>query len=514
MKIRFATPAVAAALLTFVALPGAKANSVVIDWNQAALEAIREVHPPPTVVARSLAITNTCLYDAWAAYDGSAIGTRLGGSLRRPPSERTKANKRKAESFAAYRCLADLFPQPAQVAEFDALMNSLGYDPADHSTDTTTPSGIGNVTSAAVIQFRHSDGANQLGDLHPGPYSDYTGYVPVNDPDHIVDPMHWQPLRVSDGQGGFVEQKFVTPQWSLVIPFALKSAAQFRPPPPEPQPSYRYREQANQILAYSAGLNDAQKVIAEYWADGPASELPPGHWNLFAQYVSQRDSYGIDQDTKLFFAQANAIFDTSIVAWDAKRVYDYVRPVTAIHYLYTGQQVLAWGGPYQGTRLIDGGTWRPYQAPTVVTPPFPEYISGHSIFSAAGAEVLRAFTGSDVFGFEVTFPAGSGRVEPGVVPAAPLTLSYPLFTDAADEAGISRRYGGIHFVEGDLYSRELGRLVADQAYAKALSYFHPQVRLHVFDLLRDVTTLNFLDKERNARQKDAADDLYALGQIR
>ncbi len=137
-----------------------------------------------------------------------------------------------------------------------------------------------------------------------------------------------------------------------------------------------YVEQANELLSYSASLIDQQKEIAEYWADGPSSELPPGHWVLFSEYVSARDGYGIDDDAKLFFAVTNAIFDASIAAWQAKREFDYVRPVTSIHYLYTGTQVLAWAGPGQGTQLIDGGVWQPYQAVTVVTPPFPEYISG------------------------------------------------------------------------------------------------------------------------------------------
>lgn len=511
MKIKPTRLSLVAAVLAALSISSvARAESIVINWNEAALQAIRETHPGPPIVARALAIMNTCTYDAWAAYDATAVGTRLGGSLRRPLLERTDANKRKAESFAAYRALADLFPAPAQVAEFQALMVSLGYDPNDTSTNPATPSGIGNRVAAAVLQFRHSDGSNQLGDLHPGAYSDYTGYTPVNDPDHINDPARWQPLRVPNGQGGFNIQSFITPQWGRVRPFALTSGSQFRPSPPEPVSNRRYREQADQVLAYSAALTDAQKVIAEYWADGPSSELPPGHWNLFAQFVSARDHYGIDDDTKMFFAEANAIFDASISSWDAKRVYDYVRPVTAIHYLYTGHQVQAWAGPYQGTQMIDGGTWRPYQAPTVVTPPFPEYISGHSVFSASGAEVLRAYTGSDVFGFAVTFPAGSGRVEPGAVPAANLTLSWATFSDAADEAGISRRFGGIHFTEGDLYSREIGRLIGAQAYARALVYFNPSRQSGSFHILADLTALNFLNKARNALQKDVQDDLVHL----
>lgn len=446
----------------------------VVTWNNAALEAIRVTHPGPPIVARALAILHTCMFDAWAAYDEHAVGTRLDGFLRRPAAEHTDENKAEAISFAAHAALKDLFP--TRVADFDAVMVELGYDPTATSADLTTPTGIGQAAAEAVISFRHGDGSNQLGDLHPGAYSDYTGYAPANDPDHINDPNRWQPLRVSDGQGGSVVQTYIAPHWGLVTPFALTSGAQFHPENgPERFPSRGYREQADEVIAYSAALTDTQKVIAEYWADGPSSELPPGHWGLFTQFVSERDGHDLDADVRLFFAVTNAIFDASIAGWAGKRAYDFVRPVTAIHKLYTGQQITAWAGPGNGTGQIDGGDWQPYQAATVVTPPFPEFYSGHSVFSAAGAEVLKRFTGSDVFGASYTQPAGSSRVEPGQVPAAAVMLSWATFSDAADEAGLSRRYGGIHFVEGDLRGREIGRRIGRQAWHKAKAYFRPPV---------------------------------------
>ena len=96
----------------------------------------------------------------------------------------------------------------------------------------------------------------------------------------------------------------------------------------------------------------------------------------------------------------------------------------------------AWAGPNLGTQSIPGANWRPYQAANVVTPPFAEYVSGHSTFSAAAATALREFTGRDKFGFSVTVPSGSSLVEPGTVPASNVVLSWTTFTAAADEAGI------------------------------------------------------------------------------
>ncbi|TMF60472.1 MAG: vanadium-dependent haloperoxidase [Chloroflexi bacterium] len=465
-------------------------DSVVLLWNEAALQGVRDSRLGPPMVARALAIVQTSVFDAWAAYDHRSVGTRLGGALRRPPPERTLANINTAISFAAYRAAVDLFPGD-RASVFDPLMRRLGLDPANATTDLSSPEGVGNVAAQAVLEYRHHDGANQLGDEpggNPGvAYSDYTGYAPVNEPmdlrpgSHfdaatVHDPNRWQPLRYFDATGAVVTQSFVGAQWQHVAPFALTSVAQLRSSTgPARYLAPAYDSQARALLDLSAGLTDKQKMIAEYWADGPRSELPPGHWNVLAQFVSRRDHHGayrhgVAADVKLFFALTNAIFDASICCWDNKLAFDSVRPITAIRYAFNGQQIRAWGGPYRGTRLMDGSEWLPYQAGTFPTPPFAEYSSGHSTFSAAGAEILRRFTGSDRFGASVTFSRGSSKFEAGAVPSNDLMLRWQTFSDAANEAGVSRRYGGIHFEQADLDARAAGRRVAELAWAQAQSY--------------------------------------------
>jgi hypothetical protein len=360
---------------------------------------------------------------------------------------------------------------------YDPLMVALGYDPNDVSTDVTTPDGIGDVACAAVLNFRHSDGSNQLNG-----YADYSGYTPVNPPSTvpvnpatILDVNHWQPLQYVDATGNFVTQKFVGPFWRKVTPFAMTSGDEFSSVVGQFGPAQAgtraFQRQALELVDISARLTDKQKMIAEYWANGPHTELPPGHWDLFAQFVSVRDHHTLDDDAKLFFALTNAIFDAGIAAWDAKREFDSVRPISAIPYLFQGKTIRCWGGPGLGTITVDGSQWVPYQPSTFPTPPFAEFISGHSAFSAAGATILRLWTGGDRFGDSVTFPAGSSSIEPGETPAAPVTLRWPTFTAAANEAGISRRYGGIHFKTGDLVGRLVGQLVGEQAWSKAESYF-------------------------------------------
>ena len=457
------------------AIAAAVPDNAVLRWSGVLMTAVRAERPSPTVVARAIAVLHTATYDAWAAYDATAVGTQLGGTLRRPAAERTLAHKEHAVSVAAHRVLVDLFP--AQTATFDALLREMGYDPADASTDPATPAGVGRLAADAVLAMRHHDGANQRADLHAGAYSDYTGYTPVNTVDQLVDPTRWQPLRVPTAAGGVVVQQFTTPHWNRVTPFALTSAAQFRP---DGLAALARRgateQQVEDMLRVSAGLNDEQKAIAEYWSDGPASELPPGHWCLFAAWVSRRDAHTIDQDAKLFFALGNAELDASIAAWDAKRAFDGARPITAVRLAKAGRPIRAWGGPGRGAVLMRGEEWQPYQPRTFVTPPFPEFVSGHSTFSAASATILARFVGSDAFGATVTIPAGSSRIEPGIVPARPVTLRWATFSEAADQAGMSRRYGGIHFREGDEEGRRMGRAIGAQVWAKALTYFDGSAR--------------------------------------
>jgi hypothetical protein len=451
----------------------------VIEWDRAALESMQVSHVGAPIAARLLAIVHTCMYDAWAAYDQRAVGTQLRGVLRRPVPETTDMNKRRAISFAAYRALVDLLPA-GELSIYGPLMRKQGYDPGDVSTDIWTATGIGNVACAAVLEYRHHDKSNQLGDIVQGSFEDWTNYVPANVPGTVpsrlnaTNPNRWQPLAYVDSTGNFVLQKFAGAQWCFVTPFAMSKGEDFRSvvePGPFRFGSPEYQQQAEDLIAISASLTNRQKMIAEYWSDGPYSEQPPRHWMRFAQFVSERDHHTLDDDVKMFFALANAMLDSSIAAWDAKRTYDSVRPVTAISFLFKGKKIRSWGGPGKGTVEMDGSQWIPYQLATFPTPPFPEYVSGHSTYSAVAARILALWTGSDHFGDSVTLETGSSKIEPGITPANPVILKWETFSDAANEAGMSRRYGGIHFARADMVGRTLGRLVADRAWVKAQSYF-------------------------------------------
>jgi hypothetical protein len=450
-------------------------DNVVLRWNQAGLDAIINSRLGPPMVARAMAVLHTCVYDAWAAYDRRAAGTGFGTRLRQPPRERTLRNKNQAISYAAYTAAVDLWPE--LTPRFDAVMADLGY-PARGSTRA---SAVGVRACRAVLDYRHHDGSNQLGDLAPGAYSDYTGYAPVNSPmdidvpmalHSVTDPSRWQPLIFTDEAGQQHSQAFSGPQWREVKPFALRSWNQFKLPPPAPYGSAEYARQVRELVHFAARLTDRQKAITEYWADeGPGFVGPPGTWSKIAQFVSHRDRHNVDADAKMFFAMTNAIFDASIVVWGTKRKYDYARPVTAIRYHYWGKRIPSYSHAGTGPELIDGADWWPYQPTFFATPGFAEYPSGHSAFGGAGGEVLKRFTGSDRYGDSVTMPTGSSRVEPDISPQADVTLYWPTFSSAVTENGISRRYGGLHFKDGDLYGQFVGRQAGDTAWSKANRYF-------------------------------------------
>jgi hypothetical protein len=382
-----------------------------------------------------------------------------------------------AMSYAAHAALVDQYP--AERAAFDAYLARLGYALPSVAPDPGSPAAHGLALAGAELVRCHADGANQLGELAPGglPYADYTGYSARNPAIEIARPTpleaipypdRWQPLTYTDGAGVVRTPAYLAAAWPRVRPFALSASDQFRPGPPARYGSVEFLEQARRIVEVQASLSPEQKVIAEYWADGPSSELPPGHWLLFALYVSERDRHTDDQDVRLFFALSNALADAAIAAWDAKRAYDSARPITAVRYLLHDQVFTGYGalGPAGGLRPIRGEVWVPYQPLSFPTPPFAEHVSGHSSFSAAAAEVLLRFTGSDSFGAEYLKPAGSMALEPGM-PNEDVRLGWASFSAAAEQAGLSRIYGGIHFDNGNAAGLTLGRQVGARAFARA-----------------------------------------------
>ena len=287
---------------------------------------------------------------------------------------------------------------------------------------------------------------------------------------------------------------------------------------------------------------DFARVLAEFWADGPSSETPPGHWNTIANTVT--DSPGFERriggqgevldplewDVKMYLTLNGALHDAAVAAWGCKGHYDTVRPISMIRYMGgLGQSSDPAGPSYhpEGLPLVDdlveviteesaapgqrhahladhigevairtwtgnpddpetglGGVdwiraveWVPYQLPTFVTPAFPGYVSGHSTFSRAAAEVLTAMTGSEYFPGGLgswTIPAGDLKFESG--PSQDVQLQWATYYDAADQAGLSRLYGGIHIAADDFRGRIMGSECGKDAWAMANRYWAGSAR--------------------------------------
>ena len=291
--------------------------------------------------------------------------------------------------------------------------------------------------------------------------------------------------------------------------------------------------------AYASNIvprGDYSRVLAEFWADGPESETPPGHWFVLLNGVLEHPDFnaqwlgeGEELDAMRYTVRAyltlgGAMHDAAIAAWSHKGFYDYIRPVSAIRYMASlGQRsdstqasyhpggmplvpgrievveagdplasggnegkikVLAWQGPdaiispfwdEAEVGWILAEEWWPYQRPSFVTPPFAGYVSGHSTFSRAAAEVLTAITGSPYF------PGGMGEFE--VIqnqflvfedgPSQTFNLQWATYRDASDQCSLSRIWGGIHPPADDFPGRQLGVEIAELSLNRVSQYFGP-----------------------------------------
>lgn len=573
----------------------AATRSIARRWNEQLLSAIRRAQPRPTVHARNLLHTSIALWDAWSAYDELADGYVL---QQRIQSESIAADREIALSYAAYRVLAHRYASAVQgevsLNCFDGLMTLLDLDPAENTTEGNSPIAVGNRVGAAVIAAFADDGANEANG-----YADPEEYQPPP-PRLVVDqsgtrtdtPTIWQQLDITEAitQNGIAEgsgvREYVGAHWSDVRPFALiratADALYFEGENPPTTLDDALVAGAVTVIAKAAELDlsegtlwdispgalgnnplgedsgtghslnpstgepyaeqrvlrgDFTRVLAEFWADGPSSETPPGHWNTLANKIADseafaRQLYGegpeldaLQWDVKTYLALNGAVHDAAIAAWELKRNHVSARPITLIRYMaargqrtdpegpsynseglplvdnlievitaassapgqrhahlarYAGEVALwSWRGEpgdrdrrLGGVGWIRGVDWRPYQRSFFVTPAFPGYVSGHSTFSRAAAVVLHQLTGDEFF------PGGIGsyRLEPGYLffeygPSAPIELQWATYYDAADQAGQSRLWGGIHIPTDDYAGRKVGQSIGELAVARARTFY-------------------------------------------
>jgi hypothetical protein len=299
------------------------------------------------------------------------------------------ASREAAASAAAHEALVNLFP--AAALSFDTLYTAILATIPDGPHKAA---GIvwGEFVASQILDARANDGwnASVLPPVGSGPGV----WVPT--------PPAFLPCLL--------------PQWGFVMPFAMSSRSQFRPPGPPSLDSEQYAEDYDEVKELGAAIGstrtEEQTEIALFWADGVGTETPPGHWNSIAQTIATARGNVMEENARLFALLNIAMADAAMCAWDAKYTFHFWRPVTAINF---AEPQLNWMS-------------------FIVTPPFPDYVSGHSTFSGAAATVLARFYGTE----DLPFTTGSDFL-PGVY------RSFATCLDAAEEAAVSRLYGGIHF---------------------------------------------------------------------
>lgn len=645
-------------------------HSVARMWNEVLLESIRNDFARPTVHARNLFHSSIALYDAWAVFDDEAqpffLGQEFGG-FELPfdgmplPADKQAAQE-EAMSYAVYRLLKHRFRLSPGGIETEIrlkeLMEELGYDInfTSEAYDQGSAAALGNYLGNALIAFGLEEYCNEINDYENLYYEasnpPLAPILPGNP--NMIDPNRWQPLSLNifiDQAGNVVPfntPEFLSPEWGLVTPFALKPEdlsiyerdgheywVYHDPgmPPlidttsangwaglyewnfalvsiwsshldPEdttmwdisprsigniqsyPTTEEEYRAFYNLLeggdpgtgydLNPHSGLpyepqfvrrSDYARVLAEYWADGPDSETPPGHWFTILNYVSDHPLFekrfqgtgaildDLEWDVKAYFVLAGAVHDAAVASWGIKGWYDYPRPISAIRYMaeqgqstdpnlpnynpagiplqegfielvqlgdpLAGSQnqhvgkikLLAWRGPdYIDNPSVDAAgvgwilaeEWWPYQRPTFVSPPFGGYLSGHSTFSRAAAEVMTLLTGDPFFpGGKSEFLAPRNEFlvfEEG--PTVDIILQWATYRDAADQTSLSRIWGGIHPPADDIPGRFIGETIGIEAFNFAIPYFTGMPNATAEDFVKsDLPVINIFPNPVKAGQR-------------
>lgn len=475
--------------------------SLSIEFDRAVQAAVAEAKFGPTRAAAAYAIVHTSIYEVWV-HNEKQKSTRL--TIRE--NEQLALN----EDQIITKSTIDPYQKAKMAyAGFFALQRSVNHTStqkiaSDVLERTLLPISDDQRESARVfaeeiaLQVVARYEQNILESIPRSPLTSIEKWTAENVP-------------IDDPQGPV--QKSLTPEWGTRFTFGICDGSDFTIPPPKrflltnasvdlERKAVRlhtgysipivpeivgsiinpeFIEQAVQVVHFSANLTDETKVIAEMFEAGTGTSYPPGQWLTFAQYISARDQMDASQDVIMFYLLSNALNDAGVATWYAKTKYDYARPVRAIRDLaklgligtfdvelsgFADESYDIAQGSVRLNRLDEFVT---YQLPNAdPSPPFPEYTSGHSGFSEAGAEILRRFTGSNHFGEHVTVDAGGSRFEPGRSPSNSVTLSFDTFSSVSKLSGISRLHGGIHFEDGNIFGNELGKQVSDAVFNRGL----------------------------------------------
>ena len=383
-------------------------SDVVTDWNKILLSSVTTTSPPRA--SRAMGMVHVAMFEA---INGIADEFKPYYMGIKPASD---ASTIAAAATAAHKVLSALFP--TNLAVFDAQL-ALSLATIPMGTSRTSGVDWGNICADAILTLRANDNS--------------TLQVPyIQPPDVGV----WRPTPEPLAPA-------LLPNWPLVQPFTLSSGSALRPAGVPELTSEEYTEAFNEVKALGSRTSlirtEDQEQVAYFWADGPGTETPPGHWLRIASDVMVARGLSTLDRARLFALLGMGVADAAIVAWDAKYWLNHWRPITGI------REASSDGNP----DTVEDANW----SPLLNTPPFPAYTSGHSTFSATAATILTRLLGDNT-----SFSTTSQGV-PNV------SRSFTSFSSAAVEAGMSRIYGGIHWQYDNIDAlnsgEQLGNFVVD-----------------------------------------------------
>jgi len=603
---------VCALFLNFLSVESvAQELSVAMRWSEVQLNCIRKDAARPTIQARNLYHAAISMYDAWAVYDNDATTVLLGKTLGNyscefdgvPIPEDVQAAQEEAISFAMYRFLTYRYqpfaPTPVDATAntwvlfmqgyVDGLMNDLGYDVSNTSTDYSDgdPAKLGNYIALKMQEYGLQDGANQANNYANLYYQTVNGNLFAQQPGNPLqyDGNRWQPLSLTTtlDQAGFPIANgapALSAEWGRVTPFALtpdmKTVLQrdgndwdvyLDPGPPPfldttsmvetqwdedffrwgyinviiwhsfhdvadgvmkdispnsignidvstlPETFQEYKDFYNTLQGGDPGIGydinpvtgqpydvnivpraDYSRVLSEYWADGPNSETPPGHWFKNINNIAQHPLFekrwegqgeilaDLEWDVRAYLALGGGIHDADPAGIPLFPGYIEVietgDPLAGANDEHVGKiKLYTFRGPVaatgqDGVGWIRGENWWTFQRRTFVTPPFPGYYSGHSTYSRTAAELLTRISGSEYYpgGMGEFFAAQDTYLAASPGPSVDVTLQWAKYADAADQCSLSRIYGGLHPPQDDIPGREVGLVVGPLAFDKAETF--------------------------------------------
>jgi hypothetical protein len=385
---------------------GSSADDPVLQWNEAALLAIKAEKTPPPLAVRHLAILHIAVFDAVNTIRRTHKPFEVDATVPAGTSEDA------AVTGAAHRVLIALYP--ARSRHFDVLLTRTLNAVDSHAADRGLA--IGRYVAKEILKWRAEDG------------SDQEVRTTLR-----AEPGQWRPTPP-----GFARP--LAPHWPTVTCFALRRGFQFRSAGPPKLTDAAYTDAFNEVkrLGRKSGSERTreQTEIAHFWADGEGTVTPPGHWNRIAQGVSRQRGLTQEENARMFALLNVALADVGIACWDCKYHFNFWRPIHGI------READRDGNP-------DTTADRDWE-PLLVTPPFPAYTSGHSSFSGAAATILAGVVGTDAFRFETTTEG-----------LPDVTRQFAGFWAAAEEAGMSRIYGGIHWQFDNTDGLAGGKMVAE-----------------------------------------------------